>query len=211
MAQEKLSIIIADDHNLFIDGLCMLLQGEPDISIMNIANDGRALLGLLHTDTPDLILLDINMPGFNGFEALKRIKMQYPKIKVIMLSTYNEAHLIEKAKETGADGYILKNADKNELLQAMHMVSQGQPCFPRKQPAVTSAFDAPDDFLKQFNLTKREMELLQFIKQKFTNQQIAEHLNLSIYTVETHRKNIMQKLDLKNPVELAQFMQQYNL
>jgi len=84
-------------------------------------------------------------------------------------------------------------------------------CFPYKQPVVNSMFDDADPFLKQFQLTKRETELLQFIKQDFTNQQMADHLHLSIYTVETHRKNIMQKLNLKNPVELTKFMLQYNL
>ena len=102
MTEEKLKIIIADDHTLFIDGLCLLLQHEVNIQILAIAANGRELMGLLHTHTPDIILADINMPGFNGFEALSRIKSFYPKIKVIMLSTYNEEHLIEKAKAGGA-------------------------------------------------------------------------------------------------------------
>lgn len=211
MTNEKLSVIIADDHTLFINGLCMLLQNEPDIEIMNIAASGKEVMGLLHTHNPHLILLDINMPGINGFEVLKRVKAYYPKIKVIMLSTYNEEHLIEKAKAEGANGYLFKNAEKSELLQTMRAVAQGQFCFPCKHPVVNSTFDESDVFLKQFQLTKREMELLQFIKQNYTNQQMADHLHLSIYTVETHRKNIMQKLNLKNPVELTRFILQYNL
>jgi two-component system, NarL family, nitrate/nitrite response regulator NarL len=211
MTTEKLSVIIADDHTLFINGLSMLLQNEPDIEIMNIAANGKEVLGLLHTHTPTLVLLDINMPGINGFEVLKRIKAYYPKIKVVMLSTYNEEHLIEKAKATGADGYLFKNAEKDELLRVMRLVAQGQQCFPYKPPVVNSTFDDTDPFLKQFQLTKRETELLQFIKQDYTNQQMANHLHLSIYTVETHRKNIMQKLNLKNPVELTKFILQYNL
>jgi len=208
---EKLSVIIADDHTLFINGLHMLLQGEPDIDVMSVAANGKELLHLLHTQTPNLILLDINMPGMNGFDVLKRIKDYYPKIKVIMLSTYNEEHLIEKAKAEGASGYLFKNVGKAELLQVMRSVAQGQLCFPCKQPVVNSMPNEPDPFLKQFQLTKRETELLQFIKQNFTNQQMADHLHLSIYTVETHRKNIMQKLNLKNPVELNRFIMQYNL
>jgi two-component system nitrate/nitrite response regulator NarL len=211
MASEKLSVIIADDHTLFINGLCMLLQNEADIEIMNIAANGKEVLSLLHTRTPDLLLLDINMPGINGFEVLKKVKDYYPKIKVIMLSTYNEEHLIEKAKTTGANGYLFKNVEKDELLKAMRAVAEGQSCFPQKPAAVNSTFDEVDPFLKQFQLTKREAELLQFIKQDFTNQQMADHLHLSIYTVETHRKNIMQKLNLKNPVELSKFIIQYNL
>ena len=211
MTDEKLSLIIADDHSLFINGLCMLLQNEADIDIMGIAGNGKEVLGLLHTNTPDLLLLDINMPGMNGFEVLKKVKSYYPKIKVIMLSTYNEAHLIEKARDAGANGYLCKNVEKEELLYAVRSVIQGQTCFPYKQTIVNSTFDESDPFLKQFQLTKRETELLQFIKQDFTNQQMANHLHLSIYTVETHRKNIMQKLNLKNPVELSKFIIQYNL
>ena len=211
MTVEKITVIIADDHTLFINGLCMLLQNEPDIEIMNIAANGKEVLGLLHTNAPNLLLLDINMPGINGFEVLKRVKSYYPKIKVIMLSTYNEEHLIEKAKAAGANGYLFKNAEKSELLRVMRLVAQGQLCFPYKQPVINSTFNESDPFLKQFQLTKREAELLQFIKQDFTNQQMANHLHLSIYTVETHRKNIMQKLNLKNPVELSRFILQYDL
>jgi len=211
MTDEKLSVIIADDHTLFINGLCSLLQNEPDIHIMEIATNGREVLSLLHNHTPNLLLLDINMPGLNGFEVLKQVKAIYPKVKVIMLSTYNEEHLIEKAKAGGANGYLFKNAEKSELLQVMRLVAQGQSCFPYKQPVKNNGFDEDDEFLKQFQLTKRELELLQFIKQNYTNQQMADHLHLSIYTVETHRKNIMQKLNLKNPVELTKFMMQYNL
>ena len=212
MAEKKISVIIADDHTLFINGLRMLLENEPDIEILKVAADGKELMGLLNDNSPDVILLDINMPGINGLEALRRIKLYHHKIKVIMLSTYNEEHLIEKAKISGADGYLFKNVDKSELLNAMRTVFSGGTAFPQKAAqAVTSTFDEPDAFLKQFQLTKREIELLQLIKQNNTNQQMADKLFLSIYTVETHRKNIMQKLQLKNPVELTKFILQYNL
>jgi DNA-binding NarL/FixJ family response regulator len=212
MTSEKLSVIIADDHTLFINGLCMLLQAEPDIEVMNVAANGKEVLQLLHgNQIPDLVLLDINMPGINGFEVLKRVRTYYPKVKVIMLSTYNEEHLIERAKTEGANGYLFKNAEKEELLTVMRNVNKGEFCFPHKKEVANSGFDEPDLFLKQFQLTKRELELLQFIKQNYTNQQMADHLHLSIYTVETHRKNIMQKLNLKNPVELTRFILQHNL
>jgi len=212
MTEKKISVIIADDHTLFINGLRMLLENEPHIEILAVASDGKELMGLLHNHTPDLILLDINMPGINGLEALKRVKTYHSHIKVIMLSTYNEEQLIEKAKTGGADGYLFKNVDKSELLNAMQAVVNDETAFPQKKaPAVNNSFDEPDAFLKQFQLTKRELELLQLIKQNNTNQQMADKLFLSIYTVETHRKNIMQKLQLKNPVELTRFILQYNL
>ncbi len=207
----KLSVVIADDHNLFINGLWMLLNDEPDIEVIDTAANGRELLSMLAKSQPQLLLLDINMPGMNGFDLLKQIRDVYPKISVVMLSTYNEEHLVEKARAGGASGYIFKNAEKDDLLKAMRLVGQGVHSFPVKQSANTSLFLESDPFLKQFQLTKREIELLQLIKQDYTNQQMADHLHLSIYTVETHRKNIMQKLNLKNPVELTKFILQYNL
>lgn len=163
MTTGKLSLIIADDHTLFINGLCMLLQNEPDIDILALAENGKQVLGLLHTLTPDMILLDINMPGINGFEVLKKVKDYHPRIKVIMLSTYNEEHLIEKAKAGGANGYLFKNVEKNELLHVMRSVAAGQLCFPQKAVTTNTGFDEQDEFLKQFSLTKREAELLQYL------------------------------------------------
>lgn len=207
---QKIKITIADDHNLFIEGLILLLTGTDDIEIVNVANDAKELLNLMHMNYHDIILLDINMPGMSGLDAVKFLKQHYPQIKVIMLSTYNEEHLIEKAKNYGADGYLLKNSNKEELLASIYSVYNGGICFPLKIETGQSAFEN-DSFLIQFKLTKREKELLQFIKMSQTNQQMADKLNLSVYTVETHRKNIMQKLKLKTPVDLMRFIMQNNL
>ena len=201
-----IKIIIADDHLLFIDGLISLLNGETDIAIEDIANDGKELLEILEKQQPDLVLLDINMPGMNGLEALRYIKQSWPSINIIMLSTYNEEHLIEKAKQSGANGYLLKNCNKGELLQTIRLVFKGKSCFPYQKPLVLSGFDENDTFLKQFSLSKRENEIIRLIKEGYTNQRIADKLYLSIYTVETHRKNIMQKLQLKSPAALIKFI-----
>lgn len=206
-----INIVIADDHNLFIDGLKLLLKDEPGMQVMDIANDGKELLSLLPLIKADIILLDINMPGLNGLDAAKFIKQSYPDLKIVMLSTYNDEHLIEKAKSLGANGYLLKTTNKEELLQTIRLVASGQACFPYRQPVSKTSFDYNDIFLKQFNLTKRETEILQLIKTGATNQQIAEHFFLSIYTIETHRKNIMQKLKLKNPVALHKFIAENNI
>lgn len=204
-------IVIADDHNLFIEGLLLLLQGEPDIEIAAVANNVQQLLQLLPKTLPDVILLDINMPGISGIDALKPIRHNAPKTKVIMLSTYNEEHLIEKSRVNGADGYLLKNTNKEDLLQSIREIYNGGLCFPTKSNNHQSPFPEDGKFLSQFSLTKRENELLQLIKKSYTNHQIADYLNLSIYTVETHRKNIMQKLKLKSPLDLIKFIMQHNL
>jgi two-component system, NarL family, nitrate/nitrite response regulator NarL len=199
-------IIIADDHALFINGLQLLLKEENWIEISDTANDGRELLDILNKSQPDLILLDLNMPLINGFEASRHIKQNYPAVKLIILSTYNEEHLIEKAKKIGINGYLLKNCSREDLLQAIKMVMSNQTSFPYFEPEVNTSFNDEDIFLKQFNLTKRELEIVQLIKNEFTNQQIADRLFLSIYTIETHRKNVMSKLNLKTPAALIKFI-----
>lgn len=208
---DTIKIIIADDHTLFINGLQLLLQDKIWMEVIDIANDGKELLNMLQKTQPDLILLDINMPVLNGLDTARYIKQTYPFIKLIMLSTYNEEHLIDKAKQTGVNGYLLKNSSKDELLQTIRLVMNNQTCFPYLQPKGENIVDKQDNFLKQFNLTKRETEIILLLKNNFTNQQIADKLFLSIYTVETHRKNIMQKLGLKSPVALMKFIIENNL
>ena len=203
---DPVKIIIADDHTLFINGLRLLLKEEPRIEVIDVANDGKELLDVLTTTTPDLILLDINMPVLNGLEAARYIKRSYPAIKLIILSTYNEDHLVDKAKQAGVNGYLLKNSSKEELLQTIYLVMNYQSAFPYREPKKENLFDREDSFLKPFNLTKREMEIVLLLKNNLTNQQIADQLFLSIYTVDTHRKNIMQKLGLKSPAALMKFI-----
>jgi len=207
----KIKVIIADDHNLFINGLNLLLKEEPWIEVIDIANDGKELLTILTKTIPDLILLDINMPVLNGLDAAKYIKQTHSSVKLIILSTYNEDHLVDKAKQAGVNGYLLKNSSKEDLLQTIRLVMNNQSAFPYLEPKKENTFDKEDGFLKQFNLTKREMEIIQLLKKGQTNQQVADQLFLSIYTVETHRKNIMQKLGLKTPSALVKFIIEKNL
>jgi len=211
MKPHPIKLIIADDHALFADGLVLLLKDLPDVVIAGIATDGKRLLDQIGQDLPDIILTDINMPNLNGLDALRIIRRQFPAIKIIVLSTYNEDHLIKKAKEYGANGYKLKNCSKGELAQAIRSVCNGENCFPEQPSPAKRAITEPDPFLRQFKLTAREVEIARLIKDHFTNQQIAEKLCLSIYTVETHRKNIMQKLDLRRPSELITFLMRSDL
>jgi two-component system, NarL family, nitrate/nitrite response regulator NarL len=208
---KKISIIIADDHVLFIDGLRVLFQNEESVEVVDVANNGRELLEKLKHQSPDVILLDINMPLMNGLESARQIQLAYPLIRVIVLSTYNEEHLIEKARSAGAKGYLLKNCSKSELLETIRLVVAGNLSFPAKDIKKTDPFSDQDKFLRQFNLTKREYEIVQLIKLELTNQEIANKLFLSIYTVETHRKNIMQKLGLNKPAALMKFIVENNL
>jgi two-component system, NarL family, nitrate/nitrite response regulator NarL len=196
----RVKLIIADDHALLLDGMCSLLQQEDNIMVTHTATDGKELLDLLTIETPDVVMLDINMPYINGLEATKHIKQLYPGIKVIILSSYNEPHLITQARNNGANGYLVKNCDKNEMINTIRLVNAGGSSFPGKM------MSADHSFLKPFNLTRREIEIIELISRQYTNQQIADQLHLSIYTIETHRKNIMQKLQLKTPAALIRFI-----
>jgi two-component system nitrate/nitrite response regulator NarL len=202
--QLPVNIILADDHTLFADGIHSLLQMVPNITVLAIATNGQELMDLLPRHRPDIVILDINMPVLNGLDATKLIHQDFPHIRTIILSSYNDPHLTVLARSYGADGYLLKTCNKDELLAAIRQVSKGQPCFPPMGRIYQQEAENPP--FREFNLTRRETEILQLINQQFTNQQIATHLYLSIYTVETHRKNIMQKLQLKSPTALTRFL-----
>ncbi len=206
----QIRLAIADDHSIFIEGLLLLLNKEKTFHIGGIANDADTLLQLIEKEPIDIVLLDINMPGLNGIDAIKFIKQRNERIRIIMLSTYNEKHLIRKAKEQGADGYLIKNVHKTELIRAIHQVNEGKKFFTGEDEP-EDALKIGDPFLMQYSFTRKEKELLELIKQGLTNKQMADHMSLSIYTIETHRKNIMQKLKLKSPIELARFLMNYNL
>lgn len=211
--EKRIQIMIADDHPLFVEGLKMILSSNDLLQIAGIANDGKQLLYLL-TQQPniDLILLDVNMPNLNGLDTIKYIKQSFGASKVLMLSAYSDEKVVEQAKTAGADGYILKNSSKDELLKAIMDVVNGKTHFDiQNEPNQDEAFKKMDIFLRQYNLTKREKEILLYLKQTYTNQQIADTLHLSIYTVETHRKNIMQKLQLNSPAALVKFLVEFNI
>lgn len=206
-----ISILIADDHLMFADGLRLLLQAQTDFFITGVANNGKDLLNILNKELPDIILLDINMPVMNGINALGYIRKKNYQARIIMLSTYNETHLVEKAKECGANGYLVKTFGPDELVKVIRAVYAGTNYFPAKKTDLPGRAVEEDPFLKQYNLTKREKEILLLIKEGLTNAQIGERLILSIYTVETHRKNIMQKLGLKSPGALMRYIIEHNL
>src|SRR4051812_5633301 len=192
--QTPIKIIIADDQRLFVEGLQSLLKDQPGIAVVDFAKDGKELLGILQKQHADIVLLDHNMPTMKGLEAIRYIKWSYPDIKIIMLSTYNEEHLIERARLLGANGYLLKDITKNELLDCINEVMNKRNHFPQNvtEPNPTQ-LEKEDYFLKQYKLTRRETEIIEYIKKEYTNHQIADKLYLSIFTIETHRKNIMHK------------------
>ena len=211
MEQQKIQIIIADDHTLFIDGLKLLLNNEKDMAVIDIANDGKELLDILNLHKADLILLDIKMPKLNGLKTIRYIRQLNRNIKIIILSSYNDEHLVNKAKEYGANGYLLKDCSKDDLLQTIRLVNTGHSCFPYLEPATTNELDEKDNFVQQLKLTERELEILHLIGKNYSNQQIADQLGLTKFTIDTHRKNINQKLGINKPAALMKFIVENNL
>ena len=202
-------ILIADDHVLFNDGLKSLIEGEDGLQICGQVYCGSEVLGFIQANRPDLVLLDINLPRINGIELVSIIKKTNPAVKILMISMYTDKHFVDDCLKEDVPGYILKNASKAELLEAIRTVYRGEIYYdPRLR---RSNRHTQDSFSKKFSLTRREVEILYMIKDNNTNQQIADQLFLSIFTVETHRRNINLKLGIKTPSDLIHFIYQNNI
>jgi two-component system response regulator NreC len=203
-------ILIADDHPLFVEGLRALLSIDNAQDVIGVASDGSDVLESIRVFEPQLVLLDINMPRLSGFEVLTRIKTAFPAVKVIMVSSYIESHVVAKAKSLGADGYFSKNATPEELKSGIDAVRKGRKYFPASTARQTSADEQPPE-LRTYQLSRREWEILLLIRDGLTSKQIAARLFLSRFTVEAHRKNIMHKLNVKNTAAMISLLHQSNV
>jgi DNA-binding NarL/FixJ family response regulator len=195
-----ISIFIVDDHAMIVEGLMAMLQDEQGIRIAGYATNGEACINFVKHKTADVILMDISMPGMSGMDLCKEIKTNYPGIQVIALSTYNQGSFISRMMENGASGYLLKNAEKKEILHAIKEVMAG-----RQYLSFEAGKNYQDDIEKKQNsplLTKREKEILKLIVEGFTNAQISKQLFISVDTVDTHRKNLYLKLNVNNTAQL---------
>ena len=205
-------ILIADDHQLFNDGMKMMLGAEGDIDIVGQVFSGKDILHAVHTLQPDLLLLDINMPHQNGLEVAEKMRESYPAVRIIMLTMYSDRKFVDDCKRLGVPGYILKNSGVDEVLNAIETVLAGQRYYDSKLTKSTNPEQHTDDsFQRQFQLTKRELEIIGLIGQSFTNEEIANRLFLSVATVKTHRNNINLKLGIKQPADLVRFAIEHGL
>ncbi|HZV47704.1 MAG TPA: response regulator transcription factor [Thermodesulfovibrionales bacterium] len=199
-----IKVIIADDHVIFRQGLQNLLQSSKHIAIAGEAGTGPETINLITREKPDIAILDISMPGFDGFEILQRIQSEGMNTKVIFLTMYKDTLTAKKALQSGASGYVLKDNAFEDLLYAIRTVSAGGTFI---SPSVSkSILKAPANEGKEPQiLTLRECEVLRLISSGLTNKQIAEKLFISVKTVETHRTNIMQKLDVHTVAALVRY------
>lgn len=204
---KKYNIILADDHPFLIDGIANILKENIRFNIMFIVTNGIQLMSVLELHKPDLVLLDLNMPLMDGIQCLIKIKAQYPSIKVLILSNYKQHEMIEEVKRMKADGYLVKDTSASELNKAIKNILSNETYFPieaqLKTVENTDLFF--DDFFYKYELTKREVEIIKFYSEGKNTLQIAESLFVSEFTINTHRRNIYKKLNLKNFVSLLNF------
>ncbi|WP_282136696.1 response regulator transcription factor [Seonamhaeicola maritimus] len=194
-------LVIAEDHNALIDGIKLFLEYEEDIQVVGFANNGKDLCELVEKKQPNVVITDIRMPVMNGIEATKHILKLLPGVKVIAFTMFDQDDAVKQMLEAGAKGYILKNSSLKELLTAIRSVYSGNTFYDAN---INTANQKPKTKTKGI-LTKRQIEILKLIGQGRTNQEIADLLFIGKSTVETHRKNMVQKLQIKGTGGLLRY------
>ncbi|KXK46093.1 MAG: response regulator [Chlorobi bacterium OLB5] len=205
-------ILIVDDHEVVRDGLRNILTSLENISIAGEAGNGEEAVKMYSSLKPDLVIMDISMPGMNGIEATRVIKEKDPDARILILTMHDNQEYLNQIIRSGAKGFILKNTDKEELLDAVKTVASGDNFFSKDISKLiidnyirTAKETEKNDGFKEVPLTKREIEILKLIASGYSNQEIANILYISYNTVDTHRKNIMHKLSIKNTAGLVRY------
>ena len=214
----SIRILIVDDHGVLRAGLKALLSAEPDFEVVQDASNGTDALRLAADLNPDVVLLDMSMPGPNGIEVTRQLKKTLPEIRILILTVHEDEVMLQEAIQAGASGYILKRAVESELIDAIQAVWRGDlyvhPAMTRAllkaiSPTPHPAPGSQEELVEA--LTPREAEVLRLIAQGYTNRQMADHLSISVRTVESHRANLMGKLGLRSRVELVRYAKENKL
>jgi two-component system response regulator NreC len=204
---EPIRILLADDHTVMRRGLRLLLEGRPEFTVVAEASDGRQAVEEAEASQPDVVVLDIAMPNLSGIEAAQRIATVLPHTGIVILSMHSDEAYVLRALKVGAKGYLLKDSREGDLIEAIKVVHQGRTYF---SPEISRML--VDDYVRDIRargaedsydlLTSREREILQLLAERKSNKEIAHSLNLSLYTIETHRRNLQEKLNLHSLAEL---------
>ncbi len=208
---KKIQVLLADDHQLFREGLFALLQETADLKVVAMVKDGRELFDAIEKYQPDVVLSDISMPEKTGIEACAEVAGKYPKVKFIMLSMYNNEVFFVNSLKAGAKGFLSKEISRGELLMAIRTVYNGGEYFDKKlshkilkeyaeQVSPTPVQPASGD-----HLSPREKEIIRLVAESYSNSEIAEKLKISVRTVNAHKNNIMRKLNLKSSVDIVKY------
>lgn len=193
-------VVIADDHMIVASGIQAILDSNKGYHVVGLVENGKEVLEVIEKHEVDIVLMDINMPVMNGIDCTKKLKVQYPDIKVIILTMYNRVQFIRELIGVGADGCVLKSNSGKELLAAIDRVMSGKTYFDH-----LNDFTDPVAELNQYQVSEREIEVITLIAEGLTSKEIADRLFISEHTVKTHRKNIFKKLNLKGTEALIQF------
>ncbi len=207
---EKLNIAIVEDHPIVIEGLTLLLSKFENIHRITSFKNGSSFLAHPDLKNIHLVLLDVFLPDMNGIDVCAKLKKMYPKMIVLGMSSQSERSLVIEMMKNGANGYLLKSATIQEFKECLQLASEGKPAFSHEVKAVVHQLTV-DDLKSTQRLTKREKEVLQLLKQGKTTQEISDILILSFLTIQTHRRNLLNKFQVKNAVELLNYVKENGL
>lgn len=202
------TIVLAEDHNLIVEGYCLLINDIDDLKIVATASDGQEAINAIERHNPDYLILDLHMPVINGLEVLKHISEYFPNTKVIVISMFGDPSMHREVVRLGAKAYLLKNSDREEFILALNLVMSGKSYY---SPAIfeehTKCQNLPGSsrIIPLVSLTTREEEILTLIAQGYTNKEIGNQLILSHKTIESHRTNLMKKIDVHNVTGLVKY------
>ena len=203
----RINLLIADDHTMFLQGIISLLEQEPNITVVDKAVNGIEALEIIKKGVVDFIILDISMPEMDGIELSKILKKQHPNVKILIVSTHSNVMIVSRLIRIGVNGYLLKNAAKEELLKAINTIAQGENYFAEEleEKYLTNSSRIEKQVSKLTELSSREKEILVLIAQEYNTAEIAEKTFISLNTVNTHRRNLLSKLNAKNTAGLVKY------
>ncbi|MEQ9425329.1 MAG: response regulator transcription factor [Cyclobacteriaceae bacterium] len=202
---DKIKILIADDHQIIIDGIKSIIEGEGHLELTGQAHTGIEVLEFLRRNKIDLAILDINMPELDGVETTRVIRDKYPDIKILILTMYNKAEFVKNMAEAGAHGFILKNTGRDEMLMAIELLMEGKTYYGQEVTKTLLDSYKKDKNTVEVKLTTRELDVLQLLADGLTTPEIAEKLFISTHTVESHRKNLLSKTGEKTSAGLVRY------
>ena len=206
----KLRIVLADDHQVLREGLKMLVNSQPDMEVVGEANNGQEAIILAAELKPDVIVMDVSMPEMNGMQATEILTRTHPEIKILTLTRYKDTGYLQQLLQAGAAGYVLKQSAAQEMIHAIRVVADGKKYL---DPTITETvienfvgrFDSRSESFAVKDLSERETEILRFIALGYANKEIAARLQLSVKTVEAHKASVMQKLNMKNRLDIVRY------
>ena len=211
MKNSTKKILLCEDHQIVIDGLLSIFKNRNDYCIIDYVKNGNEVISSVDFSSPDVVLLDLNLPEKNGIILLKEIKSKYPKIKVIVLTMYNKESVVKEVEKNGGNGFLLKNCSTQELIYALDFVFKSSAFYRGEGLAKESPLLKNDEFYKKIKITTREKEIILELIKGLSVPQVSKKLHISSYTVETHKKNIFKKLNIHNSIDLVKFANENNL